>query len=151
VPFEDAVERAALALGREPFLAESRYRDKLSAGRILARDVDALLAEQLGAGGPMDVAGSVSRLDLWRAIVLHGIPAAEGRELQWILEETAALSRFRTDVPANARSASAGLSDADDRVAEEGQAVRRLWTACVAASGVRASRQPLRRRLGSPP
>jgi uncharacterized protein len=133
VPFEDAVERAALALGREPFLAESRYRDKLAAGRILVRDVDALLTEQLGVGGPMEVAGSVSRLDLWRAIVLHGIPAAEGRELQWILEETEALSRFRTDVPANARSVSAGLSDVDDRVAEEEPAVRRLWTASVDA------------------
>ena len=49
--FEEAVERAAERLGREPFLAESRYRDKLASGRILARDVDALLVEQLGASG----------------------------------------------------------------------------------------------------
>ena len=43
LPFEEAVERAAERLGREPFLAESRYRDKLASGRILARDVEALL------------------------------------------------------------------------------------------------------------
>ena len=32
--FEEAVERAAMRLGREPYLAESRYRDKLASGRI---------------------------------------------------------------------------------------------------------------------
>ena len=48
LPFEEAVERAGKRLDREPFLAESRYRDKLAAGRILARDVESLLAEQLG-------------------------------------------------------------------------------------------------------
>src|SRR5881396_2575542 len=92
LPFEEAVERAAKRLEREPFLAESRYRDKLASGRILARDVVTLLDEYLGARGAKDVAGVGSRLDLWRAVVLHGIPAATGQELSWILEETAALS-----------------------------------------------------------
>jgi hypothetical protein len=64
LPFEEAVERAASQLGREPFLAESRYRDKLTSGRILARDVEALLVEQLGAGGANHLAGVGSRLDL---------------------------------------------------------------------------------------
>src|SRR6266404_5124696 len=73
LPFETAVERAADRLDCEPYLPESRYRDKLASGRILARDVDALLREQLGTSGASDVAGAGSRLDLWRAIVLHGI------------------------------------------------------------------------------
>src|SRR5688572_5769786 len=152
LPFEEAVERAAQRLEREPFLAESRYRDKLASGRILARDVVALLDEHLGARGARDVAGVGSRLDLWRAVVLHGIPAATGQELSWILEETAALSRFRTDVPANARSASASLSELDDRAGEERRAVQRLWNACVEAIGrtgespVPASTTPVRHR-----
>jgi uncharacterized protein len=135
LPFEEAVERAADRLGCEPFLAESRYRDKLASGRILARDVEALLHEQLGDRGASDVAGVGSRFDLWRAVVLHGIPAAAGRELSWILEETSVLSRFRTDVPANARSASAVLSELDDRAGEERRAVHRLWNACLEAVG----------------
>ncbi|HSC27834.1 MAG TPA: DUF2309 domain-containing protein [Vicinamibacterales bacterium] len=135
LPFEEAVERAADRLGREPYLPESRYREKLAAGRILVRDVEALLVEHLGASGTQDVAGVGSRLELWRAIVLHGIPAATGRELLWILDETASLSRFRTDLPANARSASAALSESDDPVREERQAVRRLWNACIEAVG----------------
>ena len=83
--FEDAVEHAAERLGREPFLPEVRYRDKLASGRIRAKDVDALLADQLGPGAGHMVAGSSSRLDLWRADVIHGIPEASGRELSWIL------------------------------------------------------------------
>jgi uncharacterized protein len=128
--FEEAVERAGEQFGCEPFLAESRYRDKLTSGRILARDVEALLQEQLGERAAKDIAGAGSRYDLWRALVLHGIPEAEGQELSWILEETPALSRFRTDLPANARSA---LNDEDRRVREERTAVRRLWTACLEA------------------
>ena len=135
LPFEEAVEHAAERLEREPFLAESRYRDKLASGRILARDVEALLIEQLGTSGARNVAGVASRVDLWRAIVLHGIPAATGPELSWILEETTALSRFRTDLPATARSASAALSELDDRVGEERRSVHRLWNACIEAVG----------------
>src|SRR5215831_19806104 len=63
LPFEEAVELAGDRLGCEPYLAESRYRDKLASGRILAADVEALLAEQLGAGGGIDVAGAGSRFD----------------------------------------------------------------------------------------
>src|ERR1041385_1653058 len=101
--FEEAVERAGEELGCEPFLAESRYRDKLASGRILQRDVEAVLQEELGDKGGRDVAGVGTHFDLWRAVLLHGIPEAKGRELSWLLEETPALSRFRADLPADAR------------------------------------------------
>jgi uncharacterized protein YbcC (UPF0753/DUF2309 family) len=134
LPFEEAVERAGERFGCNPYLDESRYRDKLASGRILASDVEALIAEQLSARGADELAGGVgSRLDLWRAIVLHGIPAAAGRELSWILEETTAVSQFRTDLPGNARSAWAALRDVDDRRGEERRVVRRLWNACLQA------------------
>ena len=133
LPFEEAVEHAAIRLAREPYLAESRYRDKLASGRIRSKDVEALLVEQLGAAAAADVAGVGSRLDLWRAVVLHGIPAAAGHEISWILEETQALARFRTDLPASARSASTAVRDLNDRVDDERQAVHRLWNACLEA------------------
>ncbi|HET9784320.1 MAG TPA: putative inorganic carbon transporter subunit DabA, partial [Terriglobales bacterium] len=63
----------------------------------------------------------------------HGIPAAAGRELAWILEETPALTRFRADLPPEAR---AGLSEAGERSkAAEQEPVRRLWQACLHAAG----------------
>ena len=134
LPFEDAVEQAAVRLGREPYLAEARYRDKLASGRIRPKDVEALLAGHLRAEAAADVAGLGPRLDLWRAIVLHGIPAAAGRELDWILEETDVLRRFRTDVPAGARAASAAIREAGGRTDDERRAVQRLWNACVRAA-----------------
>ncbi|MCC7418527.1 MAG: DUF2309 domain-containing protein [Acidobacteria bacterium] len=134
LPFEQAVEEAARRLDREPYLAESRYRGKLASGRILARDVAALLEAQLGPRGAEDVAGLGGRLALWQAVVLHGIPFAAGRELSWILEETPALSRFRTDLPADARAALAALVEqVDDPAGEERRVVRRLWRACLEA------------------
>jgi uncharacterized protein YbcC (UPF0753/DUF2309 family) len=131
LPFEEAVERAGEQLGREPYLAESRYRDKLASGRILVNDIAAVLREHLADRANEDVAGVGSRFDLWLAVVLHGIPSATGRELGWMLEETDALSRFRTDLPARARSAFATAGDTpDDRDAER-RAVGRLWDACL--------------------
>jgi uncharacterized protein YbcC (UPF0753/DUF2309 family) len=141
LPFEAAVECAAERLGCQPFLSESRYRDKLASGRILAVDVEALLREQLGSTGTDDVAGVGSRFDLWRALVLHGIPSASGRELSWILEETSALSHFRTDVPANARSASRVISE-DEQSDEESLAVHRLLGACLVAVSRAPAQQP---------
>jgi uncharacterized protein YbcC (UPF0753/DUF2309 family) len=133
LPFEEAVEHAARQLEREPYLAESRYRDKLASGRIRPRDVEALLVEQLGESAAEDVASVGSRLDLWRAVVLHGIPAVAGRELSWILDETEALERFRADLPASARSAATAVRELTDRADDERQVVRRLWNACLEA------------------
>src|SRR5262249_24118099 len=69
LPFEEAVERAGEQFGCEPFLPESRYRDKLASGRILVLDVEALLQEQLGERGAKEIAGGASRFDFWRALV----------------------------------------------------------------------------------
>src|SRR5437016_251179 len=131
--FEDAVERAALRLQTEPYLVEARYRDKLASDRILAGDVQALIDEQLGPRGVVEITGVGLRRDLWRAVVLHGIPGAAGRELAWVLEETNALSRFRSDLPTTARGAAAATGDFDDHASDERRAVHRLWRACLDA------------------
>jgi uncharacterized protein YbcC (UPF0753/DUF2309 family) len=149
LPFEEAVEHAATRLGREPYLPEPRYREKLASGRIRPKDVEALLLEQLGASGSEDVAGLGSRLELWRTVVLHGIPAAAGRELSWILEESEALSRFRSDVPTSGRAALAAVREMSDRIDDERQVVRRLWRSCLQAVE-RACEAPAPRRNDLP-
>jgi uncharacterized protein YbcC (UPF0753/DUF2309 family) len=153
LPFEEAVEHAAEQLEREPFLPESRYRDKLASGRILAQDVDAVLREHLGANGLADVAGVGLRLDLWRAVVLHGIPVAKGHELSWILTETSALTQFRTDLPAEARASVTAFHESDDRSRrDERPTVQRLWRACLdaihrsTALSPPAGKEPVRHR-----
>ena len=152
LPFEDAVELAGRQLGREPYLAESRYRAKLASGRLLPTDIDAVLDEELGLTAAASVAGVAARRDLWRTVVMHGIPVVAGRELLWILEETSALTRFRTDLSAQARSAFGATGQQKDRRRPERHAVRQLWQACVEAAGragpprVRADALPVRHR-----
>src|SRR3990172_13379176 len=133
LPFEEAVERAAERLGWQPYLSEARYRAKVASGRILARDVESILAEDLAARSEDAIAEALTRLDLWRRIVLHGIPSATGRVLSWLIEETPALSRFRTDLPGDARSAAAALADTGDDQGGEANAGRHLWDACLGA------------------
>lgn len=134
-PFEEAVERAATRLGCEPYLSERRYREKLASGRILAADVEAVLREQLGQRAAGEVAGLTSRLDLWRAIVLYGIPAVAAGELSWVLSETPALARFRLDLPPSAGPRATTLGAIGDPGGEEAPMVRRLWHASRAAVG----------------
>jgi uncharacterized protein YbcC (UPF0753/DUF2309 family) len=141
--FEDAVEHAAERFGCQPFLSEERYRTKVGAGRILAKDVEALVGEKLGARGAERIAGIGTRFDLWRRVVLHGIPAASGPGLSWLLEETTALTRFRTDVPRDAQSALAALNDLEEDRSTEAQAVRRLWNACLAAAARAVESSPV--------
>jgi hypothetical protein len=133
LPFEEAVERGAERFDCQPFLSEARYRAKLAAGRILAKDVEFLLAEDLGARGDEPVGTAGTRLVVWRRIVLHGIPAASGRALSWLLEETPALSRFRTDLPRDAHLAWSAFVEGNGKAGER-KAVRHLWDACVSAA-----------------
>ena len=65
--------------------------------------------------------------------MLHGIPGAKGRELSWILEETEVWARFRTDLPASARSVAVAVRETTDGMDDERQEVRRLWNACLEA------------------
>ena len=151
LPFEDAVVEAGRQLGCEPFLAESRYREKLASGRILARDIERVIDEQLGERGAEVVAGAVSRFDLWRAVLLYGIPKAKGAELSWLLMETQALERFREDLPTTIRTALClRLIDGPDF--DERRVVRDLWNACQAAvrrsgqGAIEPSPTPIRHR-----
>src|SRR5258708_36785561 len=96
--FEEVFERAGERVACEPYLSESRYREKLASGRILASDVDALLREQLGARAASDMAGTGSRLDLWLARVLHRFPAAARRETRLGPPGTTGLSDILTDL-----------------------------------------------------
>src|SRR5207248_2626537 len=69
-----------------------------------------------------------------------------------ILEETDAVERYRTDVPASARSASTAVRELTDSVDDERRAVRRLWNACLgavqqaAAAPLPAEETPVRHR-----
>jgi len=112
-PFEEAVVDAGRRLGCEPFLPEDAYREAIRRGRILERDVDAVLAAALDGRAEEPVLAHVVRRDLWHRLLLHGIPEARGARLSWLIRETdvvaageaAALWRACTEAVARSRRA----------------------------------------------
>ncbi len=130
-PFEDAVIHAGRRLGCEPFLTEDAYRGELRRGRISHQDLDAVLTTELGARAEEAVVAQVSRFTLWRRILLHGIPEARGASLQWLFDESSAGSRFREDLPGDARQRL--CPGQAHPLHEERRLVAALWAACVNA------------------
>jgi uncharacterized protein YbcC (UPF0753/DUF2309 family) len=90
-PFEDAVVQAGRLFGCEPFLAEETYREALRWGRIVEHDVEAVLAATLEGRGEEAVVPGLERRDLWRHLLLQGLPEARGHRLTWLIRETDAV------------------------------------------------------------
>lgn len=103
LPFEEAVVAGARTFGCQPYLAESRYRQELSRGRIRHDDLEATLLEDLGdtAGTTFEFLGT--RLQLRRAMLEHPLLTGPAAELRWVIEETEALRKFRRESPCSVR------------------------------------------------
>ena len=140
--FEDAVVDAGRRFGRKPFLGEDVYREELRRGRISLRDVDAVLASELGASAEYGVAGRLSRGEVWRRVLVHGIPDVRGTPLHWLLSETDALRRFREDLPGDVLETLHPVSSRDADAGDEDRLVHGLWQASLRA--VAKSRHRLR-------
>ncbi|MGB8854628.1 MAG: DUF2309 domain-containing protein [Pirellulales bacterium] len=122
LPFEDAVIKAARTYGTEPFLSESRFREELARGRILASDIDAVLAEHDASTTTTLVAGGRVRLrDLHRALLLNPVRHESDVAVRWTLTESDAIARLRPDL----------VAAADDDAARA--AANDLWHACIEA------------------
>ncbi len=87
-PFETAIVEAGRLFGCEPLMSEERYRRELGRGRIRRDDLTWALELNLGATRGELVAGLASRRDLRLALLEHGLIAARGAELSWLLTET---------------------------------------------------------------
>lgn len=83
--FEDAVEEAAKVYGAEAFLPEQRYIEYFNTGRILDRDLDKVIKQELA------LSGSLSGVDTDELVKRYLIvaPAVEGfQEVKWLLRES---------------------------------------------------------------
>lgn len=98
--FEQAVQSGAKVFGCEPYLTEERYREELARGRILFAELRSVLERDLGPRGSEDIHGLSNRLELRLAMLQHSLHAGEGPELDWVMAETDALQKLRTDVAA---------------------------------------------------
>lgn len=138
--FEQAVVQAARLYGCEPYMTEQQYRDELARGRILERDLDAVVTQDLGERGTALVSGLSPRKDLWLAMLHRPLWHERGAALEWHLAEMNALARLRADVSGAPRQRLLDWAHARQRGSSERRAERRvvdsLWQACLRAAGL---------------
>lgn len=123
LPFERAVVEAGERLGAEPWEREAAFAAHLGSGRILPRDLDAVLAAEGGSDAPIFEGGpSVRRLRRLRLGLAREWP--EGPALRWLLDEGGLLDRLDAGVTPEARRALLGAGAGPE---VEAAVVRALW------------------------
>lgn len=110
-PFAEALRQVTEIYGCEPFLLETRYRQKLERGRITVEDLREVLQEQSDFHGDHRVAGIVRRIDLQLSMLQHPVVPGTENELRWMIAESDSLKRFRAEMTHEVR----------DRLLEETQ------------------------------
>lgn len=128
LPFEQAVVQGARAFGCEPFPKEEFFAKEFSRGRILERDLEAVLKEDsrrratLDPNLPID-GWTRSKFRAFRLAQMVVWPSPE--EIRFQVEEGEALRTFRPEAEDKAReSFLSGQQDAPS-------ALRRLWEALL--------------------
>ena len=97
--FEDAVVKGAETFGCHPYLPEERYRQKLARGRILQRDIEAVLIDDLENDGDELLGFLGTRFHLRLAMLAHPLRTGPTAELRWVVAETESLRTFREETP----------------------------------------------------
>ncbi|MBA3428401.1 MAG: DUF2309 family protein, partial [Actinobacteria bacterium] len=107
LPFHEAIAEGSQVLGGRGYLPNEEYRALHAAGRITDEEIDAGLGAREGADVPLACAGerAITRRDVERAHLVHGVEALDPGQLRFELEERDAGRRFRGDVPQAARAA----------------------------------------------
>ena len=102
--FEDALRAGAARFGCHTYLTEARYRELLNGGRIRQQDLEATLIRDLGDHGDLLLGYLGTRFHLRQAMLRYPLHAAPAAELQWVVEKTDALRRFRPETPEPVRT-----------------------------------------------
>ncbi len=102
--FDEAVQRGAEVFGCQPYLTETRYRDELVKGRIAFDDLRADLHKDLRNTADDTVTNSTSRLDFRLAMLQYPVWTGTAAELEYVLAESDALKRVRSDVSSATRA-----------------------------------------------
>ncbi|MBF0294913.1 MAG: DUF2309 domain-containing protein [Magnetococcales bacterium] len=94
LPFPDALTAARKLTGNYGYLSGEKFRALYREGRIQPEDLTAVIAgdPELAAGQPL---GPVTRGEIIRLIMVHGIGPLTAARLTWEIEERDALTRPR--------------------------------------------------------
>ncbi len=95
--FLEAVSEASRVFGCHPFLSEPEYRAELDAGNFGLADIEAVLIEDLQDRDDDLIATLGTRFALRFAMLQHPVHAAPVAEMEWLIAETDALRKFRSE------------------------------------------------------
>jgi len=140
LPFPEALAQAHRVTGAYGYLPAERFRDCYRSGRISRTDLEQVMdadpALQTGEVLFSTAAGDpVTRRDVLRTALLHPLGAVTGCQLNWQIEEGAALSAFQPDVEAASRDRLLTAARVQGHPNEPG-AIGDLWTSCLHALGL---------------
>ncbi|WP_442497808.1 DUF2309 domain-containing protein [Methylobacter sp. sgz302048] len=124
LPFEEALAAFEALTGTSGYLPEARSRDYYRAGRIDDSDIMAVLDADYWLQSEQIICHTddktIKRKEIYRIALLFDLPSITVSQLNWQIEEMAALEAVQADVPEPVRSQ---LSASD---------VRPLWESILA-------------------
>jgi uncharacterized protein YbcC (UPF0753/DUF2309 family) len=140
LPFPEAIVQARRLTGTRGYLPAEQFRDYYRTGRITRADleqvIDADAALQSGQVLFTTASGTpVPRRAVQLATLLHPIGAVTGCQLNWQIEEGAALSTIQPDVDAAGREHLLQAAQSQGQT-DEPAAICDLWSACLLALGL---------------
>ncbi|MFM8475473.1 MAG: putative inorganic carbon transporter subunit DabA [Planctomycetaceae bacterium] len=103
--FFDVLRQVPEIYGCEPWLSETRYRNKLQRGRIRESDLREILEEDCGPTAQRPVAGLTPRIELRLTRLRDLLTPETDHELHWMIAELDGLRSFHAAVPASHRKA----------------------------------------------
>ena len=102
--FDAGVQAGGRLYGCHAYLPEERYREKLQRGRIRVDDLEAVLQEDLGDEADRLVSVFCTRYSLRLSMLQFSLHTGSTHELRWVVAESDALRRFRSDVTSEVRA-----------------------------------------------
>jgi uncharacterized protein YbcC (UPF0753/DUF2309 family) len=98
-PFDVGVHKGATTYGCHPYPPEDAFRRELARGRITPEDLSAVLIEDLGDQADDLIGFMGTRYHLRLAMLEHPLRLGTDAELRWLIAESDALRKFRSETP----------------------------------------------------
>ncbi len=118
-----AVHELTGAYGYEP---AERYREYYQKGRILKRDLLAVIDADTELEAQQQITQSLTRGDIYLQAMLHPLHSVTACQLNWQIEEQSALKSFQPDISQQSRDSLLSASGGS-----EAEAITGLWEACM--------------------
>ena len=124
--FPDALKAVHELTGAYGYEPAQKYREYYQKGRILEKDLRAVIDADSELEAQQQITQSLTRGDIYLQAMLHPLNSVTACQLNWQIEEQYALKSFQADISQHSRdnliSASGG---------SEAEAITGLWEACM--------------------